>query len=157
MCYLYTVQVSPWAGSQAKLYTSQFILGSHTQQLSLLQLIVRAHNDTFCFHTMYIVICFIYGFCDGSACAAIEYQRHFPDDSVEGHFVMRPPDNAWNWFSSTCFSVVLIWSSTLHEHGKEHSPDGSGESTTAHLWNCLSHQHVAYSGVANCKWGRCIS
>jgi hypothetical protein len=102
---------------------------------------------------MNIVICFVYGFCDGSACIAIEHRRYV---SVEGHFVMCPPDNAWNWFSSKCFCVVLFWSSTLHEHAKEHSPDGLGESTTAHLWNCLSHQHVAYAGVANYKWGRYV-
>jgi len=144
MCYLYTIQVSPWADSQAKLYTSQIILGSHTQQLSLLQLIVGAHNDTFCFHTMIIVICFIYRFCDGSACAAIEYQRHFPDNSVEGHFVLCPPDNAWNWFSSMCFCVVLIWSGTLREQEKNilHMVQGSLQLLTCGTASHISMLHI---------------
>jgi len=41
-----------------------------------------ALNGLLCFHTMNIVICFIYGFRDGSACAAIKHQRHFSDRRI---------------------------------------------------------------------------
>lgn len=120
MCYLYAVHVTPWADSEAKLYTSQFILGLYTQQLSLLQLIVRAHYDTFSVFTQWMLwsVSYVDFVRQCMCCFRTPKVFSWQEDSVEGHFVVCPPDNVWNWFFSKCFCVVLIWSSTLHEHGK---------------------------------------
>ena len=51
---------------------------------------------------------FVYGFCDGNACAAVdEYPRRFPDQRIPLRvYFLVSPDNAWDWLSSKCCCAV---------------------------------------------------
>ena len=87
---------------------SKSLLQLHTQHLLLLQLIVMCCNHAFfVFPHQILFMNFVYGFCVGNACAAVEeYWRHFPNWSHLSKGVFSCVH--WKMHETSCLPSVCV-------------------------------------------------